>query len=117
MGTIYTNDHASIDWRRELDEYFDLQPMTITEFIKDKPYKYWAIWERLIKDPRYIRKWKKAEEETFPSESSDTIRLIPVVVEDSCISSLIRINGFDLEITRNTDPSALSTVLKAMREL
>lgn len=109
----YNNDYSHIDWETELNDFFSDPNISIASFTEGKPYSYWAVRDRIRKDPRYPqRKLKKYQ----IVEPSNEISFLPVVVQN-CSSQLIRINGFEIEVGNDTDPESLKTVLKAMRSL
>lgn len=47
----YNIDYSHIDWETELESFFSAG-ISIRKFVIGKPYSYWALRDRLRKDPR-----------------------------------------------------------------
>ena len=52
-------DYSHIDWKTELNEYFNTPHISIAGFADGKPYSYWALRARIRNDPRYHSTKKK----------------------------------------------------------
>ena len=112
MGSKYNNDYSDVDWETEINEFFSCHT-TIKRFSEGKPYSYWAISNRLRKDPRYHSRTKQSKR-----MEEDKIRFLPVVIESHVRNEdVIYINGFELRINAGTDPEEVKVILEAMRQL